>query len=82
MTRNISKDGVISLKPIRISKGTADAIELTQVTLQENPDFSKTIYAEFLKENVRYNLTWHGHDKEFLEETGFFYRMVDSFEFC
>ena len=49
MTRNISKDGVISLKPIRISKGTADAIELIQDRLQENPDFSKTIYVEFLK---------------------------------
>lgn len=80
--RYIPKDRRISLNVLKISNGTVDATELIQHEVEVNPDFSKLIYIEFLKDNVRFNLTWHGHDKEFLEDTGLFYMMVNSFEFC
>jgi hypothetical protein len=79
--RYIPKDQRISLKVLKISNGTVDA-ELIQHEVEVNPDFSKVIYIEFFKDNVRFNLTWHGYDKGFLEDTGLFYMMVNSFEFC
>jgi hypothetical protein len=60
--RHIPKDRRISLKVLKISNGTVDA-ELIQHEVEVNPDFSKVIYIEFLKDNVRFNLTWHGYDK-------------------
>ena len=77
---NISKDRLMSLITIKISKNGLDAIELI-TNIQQCTDFSKTIYITLIKGNVRYLLTWHGHDKEFNEEIGFFYLMVNSFEF-
>jgi len=80
--RHIAKDRRISLKVLKISNGTVDAVELVEHEVELNPEYSKAIYIQFLKDNVKFYLTWHGQDKEFLEDTGLFYKMVDSFEFC
>ena len=76
---NIPKDRLMSLKTIRISNNSTDAIELIQDTQQQYTEFSKIIYITLIKDNVRYLLAWYGHDR--VEDIEFFYRMVDSFEF-
>jgi hypothetical protein len=40
----------ISLKILKISNGTVDATELIQHEVEINPDFSKLIHIEFLKQ--------------------------------
>src|SRR6185436_5915108 len=51
---NISKDRLLSLKAIRISNNSINAIELIQDTLQQYTEFSKIIYIASIKDNVRY----------------------------
>lgn len=59
-----------------------DAVQIIHNEVEANPEYTKSISIEFLKDNVTFCLTWHGYDKEFLEDTGLFYLMVHSFEFC